>query len=469
MSADLDQTVDLAIVGGGIAGLAAAFEACKRGASCVVLEAAARPGGVILTESHDGFTIDAGPDALLAQKPAAIQLCQELGLGDRLMPTTPPRTAFVMRGGRLHPLPDASVLGIPTRLAPFATSSLFSPMGKLRMGLDLVIPASRSTADESIASFIGRRFGHEAVRYLAEPLLAGIHAGDVDRLSMDALFPSLRAAERRHGSLIRAFRAARRGAGGDGPFRSLPGGLGELVDALAGALPSDILRCGARVKAIEPGTPFVVRVECARPVRTRQIIFATPAHVTARLIAPVDRDLTRLCEEIPYQSTVTVFLAYPRAAVTHPLLGNGFVVPRAEPGAGLMAATWVSSKWTDRVPRGQVLLRGFMGGARDPDVVDWEDDHLIDVCRDQLSRILGISGAPRLVKLYRWVRATAQHEVGHLGRLAAIGDRLRRSPGLYLTGSGYRGTGIPDCVADGRRVAAEAIAAASRRAQPGDG
>ncbi len=456
--------IDVVIVGGGIAGLATAFELAKRNVRFVLLEAAPRPGGVIRTEEADGFTIDTGPDSLLAQKPAAIQLCEELGLGPRLYPTSRPRTAFILRGGHLHPLPEASVLGIPTRLAPLAASSLFSLSGKARMAMDLVIPARSvaEPADESIASFIGRRFGREAVTYLAEPLLAGIHAGDVDRLSMHALFPRLVAAEQRHGSLIRAFRSARPSGAGKGAFHTLPGGLAELVEALTRTLPEGALACNRQVVTLEGGRPFTVRTVAGDSFRANHVVMATPAYITARLVARLDPTLGELCAAIPYESTVTVFLAYPRDAVAHPLQGSGFVVPRAEGDTSLLAASWVSSKWAHRAPSNMVLLRGFLGGARDQDAIERDDRDLLQSCRAPLEHLLGISGPPRLVRLYRWPRATAQHEVGHLARLAAIDERLTRQPDLHMTGSGFRGTGIPDCVADGRRIAAQVAAITDR-------
>ena len=212
--------IDAVVVGGGIAGLATAYELSRRDRSFVVLERGARPGGVILSEEIDGFTIDGGPDALLIQKPDGIELCKELGLGDRLVTTKLPRLAYIQRAGRLHPLPAASVLGIPTRFGPFARTRLFSWPGKIRMGAEMFVAPRRDDSDESIGSFMGRRFGREAVTYLAEPLLAGIHAGDVDRLSVQALFPRFVDAERKHGSLLRAF--SRRPAGPpsvDGAFK----------------------------------------------------------------------------------------------------------------------------------------------------------------------------------------------------------------------------------------------------------
>lgn len=448
------------IIGGGIAGLAAAYELHQRGVSFRLLEATSRLGGVILTEHVDGFTIDGGPDALLLQKPAAIELCRELGLGDRLIATTPPRTAFIVRGGKLHPLPEASILGIPTKLAPLATSSLFSLAGKMRMAAELFVRRPADGDDESIGSFMRRRFGDEAVNYLAEPLLAGIHAGDVDRLSMRALFPRLLDAEAQHGSVIKAFRRLRTQSGSDGAFRSLPGGIGELVERLTAALPAAALTVKAPARSVRERDGWAIELTSGELLRARSVIVATPAFVAADLVRPIDPELSDLCAGVRYMSTATIAFAYPRSAVAHPLAGSGFVVPRVE-RMSIMAATWVSSKWAHRAPAGQVLLRAFVGGARDPNVLDRSDATLVSAAQQDLQRLLGIGADPALTRVYRWPRASAQHEVGHLDRMARIDRAIARHPGLFVTGSGFRAPGIPDCVADGR---ATAIAAASVRA-----
>lgn len=456
----IEPALDFIVIGGGIAGLAAAYELQARGATFRVLERADRPGGVILTEHIDGFTIDAGPDALLIQKPAAVELCRQIGLGGRLMPTKRPRTAFIVRDGRLHPLPESSVLGIPRDVRALATTRLFSVAGKARMAAEILVPKrSDDRADESIGSFIGRRFGQEVVTYLAEPLLAGIHAGDVNRLSMRALFPRFMEAERKYGSVLRAFRQLRQAPSarsGDGAFYSLPGGLVELVNALVAALPAGTLRLGVRVERVDSVAGGYRVATPEGELIARSLIITTPAYVSGELLQGLDPDLASLCGEVPYASSATVALGYRREDIAHPLLGAGFVVPRVEKTT-LMAASWVSSKWAHRAPEGQVLLRGFIGGARDPEAMARSDQDLIDSAARELGQMLGIATPPRFVRLYRWERANAQHEVGHIERMAAIDRLLASHPGLHVTGSGFRGVGIPDCIADARKTAGRAV------------
>ena len=473
---------DVVVIGGGIAGLATAYELSRRGISFLVLEAAPRAGGVIVSERVDEFTIDGGPDSLLVQKPEAIALCREIGLGDRLVSTKPPRLAYVQRGGHLHALPAASVFGIPTRIGPFLRTRLFTWAGKMRMGAELFVPKRTDSADESIGSFMRRRFGSEATAYLAEPLMAGIHAGDVNRLSMQALFPRLVEAERTHGSVLRAFRinarlkprapwrstereaSSKRSSGSlerqasaersESAFKSLPGGLSELVRALVHTIGESHVRIGTEITSIVGRGPFALWSGAVKVADARVLVFATPAYATADLLEDRDPDLARRCREIRYSSSVTVALGFKRDAVSHPLNGSGFVVPRGEKN-GILAATWLSSKWPGRAPDDRVLMRAFAGGARDPWAIDESDAELIERSLDALRPVLGIAGEPLLTRVYRFDRASAQHDVGHLERAAAIDRALARHAGLFITGSGFRGVGIPDCIADGRRTAAQ--------------
>jgi protoporphyrinogen/coproporphyrinogen III oxidase len=447
------------IVGGGMAGLATAYELHLRGVDFTLLEAGPRAGGVVFSEDVDGCTVDAGPDSILVQKPEGIKLCEEIGLGGRLISTKLPRLAFIQRNGGLHALPASSVLGVPTRFGPFVRTKLFSWPGKLRMAAEVFVPRRRDEGDESIGAFMRRRFGTEAATYLAEPLLAGIHAGDVERLSVGALFPRFTEAERTYGSLLRAFRRRPNDpVSADGAFRSLPGGLSEMVRALVARLPAGRIRLTTPVARVscEAGS-LAVYTSSGEEVCGRALVLAAPAYVTAKLVAAADPELSRLCGEIPYASTATIALAFPRAAVRHPLNGSGFVVPRVEQ-SGILAASWLSSKWPGRAPDDRALLRTFVGGGRDPHALDHSDRELVDRSLSALRPLLGITGDPLFARVYRWERASAQHEVGHLARIAAIERTLARRPGVFVTGSGFRGVGIPDCVADGRATATQVIA-----------
>jgi oxygen-dependent protoporphyrinogen oxidase len=449
-----DHLSDVAVVGGGISGLAAAYELQRRGLSVRVLEAAPRAGGVIATETFDGWVIDGGPDSLLVQKPAAVALCRELGIADRLVSTLTPRTAYILRDDRLHPIADGSFLGFPLKVSALARSSVFSLGGRLRMACELAMPRHGGEEDESIGAFVRRRFGEEAVDYLAEPLLAGIHAGDVERLSMRALFPRLLDAERQSGSVIRAFRALHVRPSPQGAFVSLPGGTGELVDALLRALAPGTVTLAARVTDIRRAGTYTVHSE-AGSCDARAVILASPAYVSSSLLRPFDTTLATLADAVPYASTATVAFGYRRDQIAHPMRGSGFVVPRVE-RSPLLAATWVTSKWPGRAPAGHALLRAFLGGGRDPHRLDASDAELVSLAREELSRLLGIAGDPILTRLFRWTRQSPQYEVGHLQRVDAIDRRLASIPGLFLTGSGFRAIGIPDCIADARDTAARA-------------
>ena len=448
--------IDVAVIGAGMSGLAAAYELQKRGLSVRLLEAGARAGGVVVTERFDGWVIDGGPDAILIQKPAAVALCRELGLGDRLVSTLMPRTAYILRDDKLHPIQEGSFLGFPLKFSALARTSLFTLAGRLRMGCEVLVPRGGTEADESIASFVRRRFGQEAVDYLADPLLAGIHAGDAERLSTQALFPRLLDAERKSGSVIRAFRSLHVKPSPQGAFVSLPGGTGELADAVTAALAPETLVLQARATELRRTATYAIETT-AGAVEARAVILAVPAYAAASLLGRFDASLASLCDSMPYASTATVAFGYRREQVAHPMRGSGFVVPRVE-RRSLLAGTWVTSKWPGRAPDGHVLLRGFLGGGRDPHRLERSDAELIDTARRELTALLGITGEPLVTRLFRWTRQSPQYEVGHLQRLAAIEQRLKAVPGLFVTGSGFRAIGIPDCVGDGRDTAARAAA-----------
>lgn len=464
----------VAVVGGGVAGLAAALELCEGapGAGvalqCVLIEAEPRFGGKIATSRVDGLVIEAGADSFLSAKPAALELCRRLGLADRLVNTNEEdRRTFVWSRGRLRELPEGLVLGSPARAGALLRSGLLSVPGAARMALDLVVPARRDGTEESIAAFFTRRLGREAFERVVEPLLAGIHAGDAGRLSLQATFPRFAEMEQEHGGLIRATLAARRPSPappcGLTPFVSLRTGLGELVDALVAELErlGWALLPGHRVTALRPaeggGAGYDLALDPARALRVDAVVLATPAPVTAGLVRDLCPPAAGLLEAIPHASTATVSLAYRAEDVDRPPAGYGFVVPRIE-GRQLIAATWSSQKWPGRAPSGQVLVRGYVGGVGREAVLQADDDALVGLVRSELAALAGIGGHPFHAEVHRFPDGMPQYTVGHLDRVAKIRAELARWPGLAVTGAAYGGVGIPDCIRDATETAAAVVA-----------
>jgi oxygen-dependent protoporphyrinogen oxidase len=453
---------DVIVVGGGITGLTVAYELSKRGLRPVVLEATARSGGLIRTDHVDGFTIEAGPDAVLVSKPAALELVRELGLDREVQHVRTPG-AFVLRGRELFRLPSPSLLGLPLSWRALAGYRQLPWHARVRLALETRVPARTTDDDESVGAFFRRRFGPDTVDVIAQPLLGGIHAGDIEQLSMRSLFPRLLELERAHGSVLASSTTATAGKGiqdtasasggvpGRAPamFATLRSGLSALVEALARAVPEGTLRYDTRVDAL-------LRASAGwrvAGIEGRAVVIAAPAHAAAALLRPIDERAAELCAQVQYVSTASVALAWPRAAVPHSLTGTGFVVARRHSPVRITACTWVSSKWEHRAPAGSVLLRAFLGGSHDPDVVSLSDDELVAIARRDLSAVHGITAAPSLARVYRWPHAGAQHTVGHLDRVAEIERRLE-GHGIFTAGSGFRSVGIPDCIADARRVAA---------------
>jgi oxygen-dependent protoporphyrinogen oxidase len=448
----------VAIIGGGISGLSAAYALHKRQVPYLVLEAGPALGGVIRTETRDGFLLEGGPDSMLAQKPEGIALCRELGLGERLVPTNPEvRSVYILHRRKLHPLPEGMMLAVPTKILPFARSGLFSWPGKLRMGLDLVIPGGNDRGDESIASFLRRRFGQEAVERLGEPLLAGIHAGDPERLSILATFPRFRDLEERHGSLVRGMWATPRpkaapGARPPAAFYSLRGGLREMVDALVVRLERERVWTKTAVHAVSRAAGgFSLAVQGGETVSADRVIVAAPGPKVAPALEGLVPDAARTLGAIPFASSATVLLGYRRGDVAHPLGGYGMVVPQTE-GLRTTALSFVSTKFPHRAPEGHVLLRGFLGGVRDGEVMRLSDEEMVETVKRDMTGILGLRGQPVMSRVFRWPGGTPQLEVGHIERMAAVETEIASIGGLYLTGAGVRSTGIPDSVADGTRA-----------------
>lgn len=455
------------IVGGGIAGLATAFYLHEKASAagvavrCTVLETSPSWGGKIVTHRIEDLVTEAGPDSFLSQKPWALELCDRLGLTDQVINTNETgKKAFVFSRGRLHELPEGLVMFSPSHLGPFLKSGLLSPAGLARMGLDLVLPGRRSTEDESLASFFRRRLGREAFERLIEPLMAGIYAGDAEEMSLQATFPRFQELERRYGSIIRGMMAARKTAAErTGPkrtmFVSLKNGLGELVSALVDRLDRErtVLRAGTAVEAMRVRSHRLGRwmydlvFEDGSAVSAESVVLAVPAYAAAQLVRPLTPIAAGLLDGIPYASTATIALAYEAAAVGSSVQGFGFVVPRVE-GRDLLAATWTSLKWPHRAPSDRLLARCYVGGVGREEILALSDDDLIKRVQGDLTSICGLAAAPRYVEVNRWPNAMPQYRLGHLSRIDQIETALDRFRGLFLTGAGYRGVGIPDCIRD---------------------
>jgi protoporphyrinogen/coproporphyrinogen III oxidase len=450
--------VRVAVIGGGIAGLAAArrLEALAPGAAVSLVERDVVLGGKIRTDRLDGFVVETAPDSFLSRKERGVGLCKELGLGDELIARRPEhRGSFVRRGDELHPLPEGLTGMIPTSLDALETTELLSAQGKVRFAAEADVPPSDGVEDESVAAFVSRRFGREAYDGLVEPLMTGIYGGDGEQLSLRATFPQLRAIEREHGSLLRGLTAT--SPGDAPPFLSLRGGMDVLVDALRGGFErTEVLagRGAERVTRDESG--YRVGLSDDEALAVDGVVMATPAHVTAELLAELDPELAAIHAEIPYASSVVVSLGYSRADVV-PLDGYGYVVPRAE-GGDVLACTWSSQKWEHRAPEECVLVRVYLGRFGERDVTSDTDDELVAGGRGEIA-FLGVSARPVLTCVHRWPLGMPQYVVGHPDRLERIDSALAGHPGLALAGAAYRGVGIPDCIASGEAAAESVVRA----------
>lgn len=459
------------IIGGGIAGLATAYYLETRAQGKVqytLLESAPVLGGKIISARENGFVVEGGPDSFITQKTHALELCRELGLQKDLIGTNDAaRKIFVWSRGKLHQMPDGVMLIIPTKIAPFLKSPLISWRGKMRMGMDAVIPAKRDADDESLAHFVRRRLGAEALDKIAEPMIAGIYVADAEYLSLQSTFPRFLDMEKKYGGLLRGVWAQKRAAAqargmngngnsnGNAPvsmFMTLRHGVQQLTEAMIAQCDAGALRVNQRVVRVQrDGGAYAICLDEGAVLHADAVVFATPSYVTAELVRGLDSELAAQLSQIRYVSTATVSLGYKRAEVPHPLNGFGFVVPRSEKRK-ILACSWSSTKFNCRVPDGHVLLRAFIGGAHNEALAEQDEATLIQSAREELRAMMGIDAAPVIEKVYRWHKANPQYEVGHQARVASIEQRAAQHGGLYLAGSAYHGVGIPDCIADGMRV-----------------
>jgi oxygen-dependent protoporphyrinogen oxidase len=469
------------IIGAGISGLASAYKILERHTelrepiALILLEASSRAGGIIQTEQRDGFLLERGPDALISEKPEALDLARRLGLESHLIPTNENhRRSFVVQNGRLLPIPSGFSLIAPSRLRPFLASEIFSWRGKVRMALDLLLPRGKLTggdSDESLAQFVQRRLGREALERMAQPMVGGIYTADPATLSLQATMPRFLEMERRHRSLILALRHSGPKTGQDASgaryslFLSFDTGMQLLTDTLARRI-SELgdhsseapLRLNTKVLSLTLDPPAVGvrpkwRIQTGTETLTADAVcLALPAFVSAQLLRNVDAQLSSELAEIPYASSVTINLAYKREDIPHPLDGFGFVVPFIEKRT-VMACSFSSVKFEGRAPKGCALLRAFVGGALQPELVELTEAELVSRVRSDLRDLLGIQRPPLFTEVCRWERSMPQYLLGHLKRVKRIEERLDSLPSLALAGNAYSGLGIPDCIRSGESAA----------------
>ncbi len=458
----------VAVIGGGISGLATAHRLTELDPelSVTLLERADRLGGVLDTHREDGYLFEWGADNFITNVPWGVDLCRRIGLGDQLLETDEQhRGAFVVRNGKLRRIPQGFIIMAPSRIWPVVATPILSPWGKLRMALEFFVRARPDDADESLAEFVIRRFGQETYDRLVQPLIGGIYTGDPRRLSLQATMPRFRDMEKNHGSLIRAImrqatassRAERHSSGGRYSMFVAPrDGIASLVQALARRLPAGTVRLGARVAHLAQaadGGWIVQLAEHGEPAETYDaVVVATPAGEAARLLRPLDDQLAEPLSAIHHSGCCIVTLAYRRAQVRHPLDGFGFVVPAIE-RRRVISGSFASVKYPGRAPEGHTLIRVFIGGALQEELLGLSDQQLVELAARELQELLGIDGPPLLHRLARMPASMPQYYVGHRQRVAAVQARAAAVGGLFLTGNAYHGVGIPFCVHSGEQTA----------------
>jgi len=436
------------IVGGGISGLSAAYYLSKAGVRPVLVEKSPQVGGVIRTSVQQGCVLEAGPDGFMAAKPWAMDLIRELGLADQIIGSNDhSRITYIVRHGKLVPLPDGLMMMVPTKIMPLVGTSLFGWGTKIRMGLEFFRRPNGKHPDRSVYDFLMDHYGQESIDYLAEPLLAGVYGGDPKQMSVNSVLTRFAEIETNYGSLTRGVLAAPKPPKTSGPksfLWTLKNGLGELIEKLR---PSADVVHGTVEELERNGAVFRARVN-GEWMEAENVVLAAPAGDCAKLVGSSNAELAELLSNIPYTSSITMALGYRKDTFDHPLKGHGFLVPKLE-RQYLMGCTWVGNKFNHRVPDDMVLLRCFVGGNG----LALTDEELVAAARSELRGIMGLQAQPVFHSIARWPNAMAQYTVGHQQRVERIEAIMQTIPGLHLAGNAYRGIGIPDCVKMGKDAA----------------
>ncbi len=459
------------IIGGGISGLSAAYRlhelSCQRGIELdvTVLEGSGRLGGIIRSERRDGFLLEHGADAFLAEKPWVVDLARRLGIEDKLQRTqSSMRRSFVLHHGKLAQVPEGFYLLASGDIKTLFQASFLSWPGRLRMACELFIPPSEPIEeDESVGSFVRRRFGREALQRIAQPMIGGIYTADPDQLSLQATFPIFQEMVSNHGSVMKAIRRKKQEEkdgihSASGPryslFLSFTEGMEILVKTLIEKMPGVTFKTRVPVTRIEYRDQWKVEMHGREVLEADVLCLAIPAYKTAELLRPFAADVAQELDEIPYGSVATVNFGYKREDIDHPLNGFGFVVPDVE-RRNLLGCTFSSVKFSGRAPEEMVLLRAFVGGKPHQNMLELDDEGMGNKVAEELKQILGIRKPPVFVSISRFSRAMPQYGVGHLNRVGWLEKQMGDYEGLYLTGNAFRGVGIPDCIRQAEEIAVE--------------
>ncbi|PWA11777.1 protoporphyrinogen oxidase [Pueribacillus theae] len=446
----------VAIIGGGITGLSAAFYLYKEGnMDFTLFEATDHLGGKIQTVKHEGFTIERGPDSFVARKKSASKLAADVGLESELVGNYKGQ-AFVLNNDTLYPIPGGAIMGIPTELGPFIETELFSASGKARAALDFILPRTgRENEDQSLGGFFRKRLGDEIVENLIEPLLSGIYAGDIDRLSLMSTFPQFYEVERKYRSLILGMKKTtpapkkqEEGAKKPSNFLTLKNGLESLVKAIENALPPESIRKKTAAESLRKyDKKYELRLSSGEKERFDAVLITTP-HMTARKLLE-DYSFMGILRDIPTTTVANVAMAFDEEKVNLTKDGTGFVVSR-NANYTITACTFTHRKWLHTTPNGKVLLRTYVGRPGNSEIVEATDEEIIDVSLHDLNRLIDIKGRPDFYFVTRWREAMPQYTVGHQFRIQAVKENLAKQlPGVFLAGSSYEGVGIPDCIDQG--------------------
>ena len=441
----------VAIVGGGVSGLTTAYllKQKRPELELKVFEKDDAAGGKVRSSHQDGYTVDWGPNGFLTSVPETVELAKSLGLESELQPASDvAKYRFLYKNGGLRPLP----LSPPA----FLKSELLSPLGKARAALEPFL-GKAVTQEETVYGFLARHFGKEAANAFAGPFVLGITAGDAKALSLDALFPRLRALEAEHGSLVRglinAQREAKRAGRGGGRLTSFRGGIGRLVGALRENL-GEAVRTSLGVRGLRPQeTGYVLELSSGETSYADAVVLATPAFESAALLSPFLPEAAAALREIPYTDVRVFGLGYDRVDVPNLLDGFGFLVPRGE-SVRALGVLYSSSIFPGRAPEGKVLLRVIAGGSVDPEFAGLSDDEALEAVRRDLELTLGITAPPEMPLHVPWPKGIPQYLLGHGARVETAMKATAACPSLFLTGNAYYGVGVNDTVRDAHRVAA---------------